>query len=688
MDIEGFRAAMRKNEQLQGITSQNSMSEQVEVYDKVLTDLLNDYAPLLTKTITIRPNTKWYNDEIRQSKRLRRKAEKKWRKSKLEIDRQIYNSTRTNTNNLMAAAKKQHFQQQLKDNKRNTKGIFKITNKLLQSTHSSNLPSGQTTQQLTQTFSDFFDNKVSSIRDQFDNDQPGLNQPDETYTGHMLNQFKPVSESEIKTLISSSTSKSCSLDPIPTWLLKTGLDDLLPVITSIVNTSLSTSEVPPSLKSALVNPLLKKPTLDPNILKNYRPVSNLSFISKLTEKVVAEQFCHHLEENCLGAKFQSAYRKCHSTESALVRVYNDVVSSIDKNRTVDLVLLDLSAAFDTIDQSMLLKRLSSRLGVNGAALDWFRSYLTDRKQEVIIDGIRSKQKCLRYGVPQGSVLGPLLFTSYTTPVADIMRRHDLDHHMYADDTQLYVEVDANNKNLAKLEACIEDLRNWMKSNFLKLNDDKTEAIFFSKTKLSLHNSVLVGDVHIETSDYVRNLGVLLDENLKMKRHVSTICKKANFHLYRIGRIRNLLDTDTTKLLINAFVTSTLDYSNSLLYGLPSYLIHQLQSIQNKAARIITRTNIRQHITPILADLHWLPINYRICFKINTLTYNCLNNPDSPAYLKDLIHLYIPQRSLRSSNQLQLKAHKTYTKFGERAFCFASPQEWNKLPLRVLSDFKY
>ena len=224
---------------------------------------------------------------------------------------------------------------------------------------------------------------------------------------------------------------------IPTWLLKLCLNELLPCITYIVNLSLSSSDIPSELKLALVIPLIKKLLLDPEILKNFRPVSNLTFISKLIERVVALRLTKHLSDNNLHEVLQSAYRQYHSTETALVKVHNDLLMSLDTDGGAFLVLLDLSAAFDTIDHGILLQRLHN-LGVRGSALTWFRSYLSERTQAVLVKGVRSDKRKLNYGVPQGSVLGPILFTVYTIPLGAIARKYNLRYHLYADDKQLYI----------------------------------------------------------------------------------------------------------------------------------------------------------------------------------------------------------------------------------------------------------
>ena len=198
-----------------------------------------------------------------------------------------------------------------------------------------------------------------------------------------MNVFECASEDEIKKLILSSSSKSCDLDPIPTSVLKNCLDILITPITDIINISMETGTFPQNFKEAHVRPLLKKTSLPKNELKK-RPVSNLSFISKILEKIVANRLQAHIKNNHLSNPLQSAYRKHHSTELALLRVHNDIIISMDKGEVTALTLLDLSAAFDTIDHATLTDRLSDWYGISGQAQIWFSSYLQNRHQSVKI----------------------------------------------------------------------------------------------------------------------------------------------------------------------------------------------------------------------------------------------------------------------------------------------------------------
>ena len=381
-------------------------------------------------------------------------------------------------------------------------------------------------------FNLFFTEKVSQIR--VDLEQNPLPYPPHAaearseFSGTPLSNFRPVSEEEVKKVLSASPSTSCPLDPLPTKILKSCLSVFLPVLTLLANLSLSTGEFCSTFKKAFVIPLLKKSDLDQDIFKNFRPISNLSFISKLIERLVAIQIIDHFRLNNIMEKFQSAYRAFHSTETALLRVQNDLLKAVDTHGGAILVLLDLSAAFDTIDHATLLRALESQCGIIGTALNWFASYLTDRLQAVKIGQAISDFVKLIYGVPQGSVLGPLLFTLYTSPLSAIVRRHGLQYHFYADDSQLYIMFKPNvtisrDDAIARIEACAADIRAWMSNNYLKLNEDKTELLILT-TPQQCHSTsdirIQIGDDVISpASPPVRNLGFYLTSSLKPECHI-------------------------------------------------------------------------------------------------------------------------------------------------------------------------
>ena len=435
--------------------------------------------------------------------------------------------------------------------------------------------------------------------------------------------------------------------------------------------------------------MLKKLGLDLE-LSNYRPVSNLSFLSKLIEKIVAIQFVEHLVRNKLMDPLQSAYKKYHSTETALLKVQNDILIDIDDKNVSLLVLLDLSAAFDTIDHDIILKRLNAECGIDGNALKWFKSYLTNRVQSVIIDDEISTPKKLNYGVPQGSILGPLLFTAYLAPLREIIVKHGLKYHCYADDTQIYISFspvseEVEDKALKSLETAIADIKSFMISNKLKLNDSKTEVIFLG-TKAMLKKvtnlEVTVGDSLIEPAEKVKNLGVIFDKCLSMDDQVKFMCKTGFYHVKNLWRIRKFLKQEQANIAAHAFVTSKLDYGNSLLAGAPKYQIKKMQTVQNAAARVVTRTGKFDHISGKLKDLKWLPVNLRIKYKINLLTWKALHGK-CPEYISELLTVRENGMDLRTGNTNVLNVPKTKLKtMGDKAFSVVAPKSWNQLPKKL------
>ena len=615
----------------------------------------------------------------------------------LTIDRDIYKYECRKFKKMCGAAKSMYYNDKVNQCVGDQKSLFKIANELLHKQRPVQLPSYKEPEEIANRFATYFEDKIKVIGATFGPvDSRNLTQPhkkDDRKT-HMLD-FETVNEKYLKKTILAGNSKSCSLDPIPTKLLKKHLEIILPTLLNIVNMSLSAGIFPSPLKKALVTPLLKKTSLDKEILKNYRPVSNLAFLGKLIEHVVVQQLTGHKTRNNLYAVYQSAYREGHSTETALLRIMNDILLLIDGKKCVMLVLLDLSAAFDTLEHSVLLSRLENENCVSGNVLAWMRSYLHNRTVSVITEGVQSRPTSLTVGLPQGSKVGPSEYLTYSSPIFDIAHKHQINIHMYADDTQLYLGFDSDNFNEAarKMEKCLEEIKEWMWLNHLKLNEDKTEYLLIGRSaslkQIPEPNTLCLGASVIEPTRSAKNIGVIVDAELSMIPHVNNICKACYGQLRSIARIRPNLTEEATKTLVHSFVTSRLDSCNSILYGLSDQTLHKLQLVQNSAARIITRTKRHEHITPILKRLHWLPIKYRIVYKICLTVFKCLQGK-APEYLSSLIERYVPTRALRSSNTNLLKHYKVNLKtFGERSFASAAPRLWNVLPdwLRSSSDLE-
>ncbi|KAF7247673.1 Poly(rC)-binding protein 3, partial [Varanus komodoensis] len=506
-------------------------------------------------------------------------------------------------------------------------------------------------------FAEHFREKIAQIRHELDStiDSEVLRETPTLPSGpELLDEFQLLRPDDVDKVLGRVRPTTCLLDPCPSWLIKDSKHGIGTWILEVVNASLREGRVPAPLKEAVVRPVLKKASLDPGMAANYRPVANIPFLGKVLERVVAGQLQALLDETDYLDPFQSGFRPGYGTESALVALYDDLCREKDRGSASLLVLLDLSAAFDTIDHGILLDRLAG-LGVGGTALRWFRSYLNDRFQKVVLGDYGSAPWQLCHGVPQGSILSPLLFNIYMKPLGEVIRRCGLRTHQYADDTQLYLSFSTNpGEAVAVLNRCLAEVMGWMRANKLKLNPDKTEVLLvggsgFREGDLNL----VLNGVALPPRDKVRSLGVLLDPELSLEAQVTTAARSAFLQLRLIHQLRPYLEYDCLATVTHALVTSRLDFCNALYVGLPLKTVRILQLVQNRAARLLTGTGRYVHMTPVLRQLHWLPIEVRAQFKVLVMTYKALNGL-GPGYLKERLHPYLPSRPLRSAGEALLR----------------------------------
>ena len=348
-------------------------------------------------------------------------------------------------------------------------------------------------------------------------------------------------------------------------MLKECAPTIAPYITTLFNNSLSIGTFPSVFKSATITPLLKKHGLEPSNVTHYRPISNLSVLSKILERMVAQQLVSYVDSSRLFPEFQSAYRKFHSTETALTQVLSDIFSAIDGGNIALMSMLDMSAAFDTVDHQILLQRLNTSFGVSSTVLDWFTSYLSDRQQHVRHSAHSSATTTLTCGVPQGSVLGPILFILYTADITKIIQKYCLRHHLYADDSQIYGFCKPSTSDEARLRdtltACISEIAGWMKSNRLQFNSSKTELIWFSSSRRldQLDNTPFpVCSDLVQPTNEIRDLGLLLDNCLALVPHITKVVRTCFGVLRQLKSVIRSLPRDVSRQLVQSFVLSHID----------------------------------------------------------------------------------------------------------------------------------
>ena len=349
----------------------------------------------------------------------------------------------------------------------------------------------------------------------------------------------------------------------------------------------------------------------------------------------------------------------------------------------------------TLQHNHLLEIINKSFSIDETVLKWLQSYLTDRNCCVIVNEAKSKQCYLTTGVSQGSILGPLLFILFTNNLDLVAERHKFSLHCYADDSQLYLKFSPTTSNSVddlaqKVQECLFDIKKWMSERFLKLNMNKTELIeicpFQHANCFTEFPNITVGSTCIKPQRYAKCLGFYYDNKLSLSKQVTEIVNTCNFRLMNLRKIGTKFSKELKVQLTQAYVMSCLDYCNSVYYGLNSNLLSKLQSVQNKCVRFIMNLKPFSSVETHKKELHFLPVFYRIRYKIALLTFKCLDDK-APLYLQNLVTLKKtnPTYELRPEHQLcRLEVPHTKYRKSESAFMHAAPDVWNKLPYPIRS----
>ena len=669
------------------------LDELIDTYHVNATASIALLVPCEDKNIVIRRKFPWYTSEVREQKRIFRRREKIWRKYRLDHHWQALKRERNRYIRMLRYSRSNVLNAQIRDCFGDKSKLYNLVSSLTGTQRCNPLPDRSDADNARE-LSNFFKGKIERINDQLkDFELFTLDEHDNSIPN--ITSWKLPNIEELEKLILSMPNKQCEDDVLPTWIFKNNITDLNNFILRILDLSFRNGIFPKRWKNASVKPLLKKPNLD-RIDPNYRPVSNLTFFSKILEKVVLEEFTEHNNANALMPTYQSAYRQRHSCETALIRLVNDILICFEKGHGVCISCVDLSAAFDTVNHDVLQNVLLGKFKIDDQALSWVNSYLSDRTFQVRINDTTSEKLDLRTGVPQGSCLGPSLYLAYASTLGTAVN-DNMDIFGFADDHIFKNEFRSNNEvSLVnarhEMELTLSSVKTWMDTNRLKMNEAKTEYILFASNRYisKLDKIPLnVGGELIPVSGYVKYLGCELDSTLSFNEFVVRKCRKATINLRKISALRHMLTKESCTELIMTLVVSHLDYCNGILPGMTAYNVRRLQLVQNFAAKVICNKKKYDSASECMRELHWLPISKRIDFKILVTVHNCLHNR-APPYLSELIVPKKPtNRNLRSTslNNL-LQVPRTVRKtFASRSFSCYGPTLWNSLPdeLRVTNS---
>ena len=669
------------------IFDETSFCSAIDSYNGALKCTLDAVAPIKEKVIKAVPRAPWFDQEYIELRRERRLAEKHFRRTKLTVDWNRYTDLRKQATKLSKRKKVEFYREKVDAAAGSQKALYATVRELSGLKKSPVYPSNQTDKELANSFARFFVEKVNAIRKDLDHkhcNSEASHPLVATATDHPsfdnLSNFSLTCDAEISEIIKTHGLKCGFNDPLPDKLLRKVIDLMIPVWTALVNLSLTTGDFSSVLKHADIIPLLKAVGLDTEALNNFRPVSHLQFIGKMIERVVLRRLDRHLTLNNLDVPNQYGYKKGHGTETILLRIMNDILIASDKKTATILLLLDLSSAFDTVNIEVLINILEVEIGISGTALQWFSSFLRKRTMRVKINDEFSDIFVLEFGIPQGSVLGPILFNIYIRSLYRFIEKAGFNIKGFADDHQLYVSFLPSFQVHYlgdKIRNIFSLITSWMNCFFLKLNPSKSKIIVFGPKRVK--QAVTVNGVFIENdssclrfSNVVENLGFKLDSALTFSSQINHCVSSSFTSIKLISKLKSFLTHKEKCTLATSLVLSKIDYGNSLYYGINTSFINKLQYVQNSAARLVFNRRKYDHATVLLETLHWLPVKERIIYKINLLIHKCVYNI-APYELCNLL-VFDPLRTGKLKS-----LYKSNSSWGDRAFSTYAPKLWNCLP---------
>lgn len=500
--------------------------------------------------------------------------------------------------------------------------------------------------------------------------------------------FTQVTEAQLSQIIASLKSNAQGIDDINLKLLKLVAPYCIGSLTDVINNSLLQSMVPEVWKKSIIVPIPK--VSNPSSLTELRPISVLPTMSKVLEKVIYDQLSLYANENILPS-IQSGFKSCHSTNTALLKITNDIAKAMDQSEVTILILLDYSKAFDIINHELLLAKLYY-YGLSDSAINWFENYLSNRSQIVKAGGQLSNEMSITKGVPQGSILGPLLFTIFTSDLPAALSGN-CSLHLYADDTQLYkscLPTDIN-ETVLSINTDLQNIVKWSAANGLIINSSKTVALCIGlkvtreRACQSLNTSIMIGGSSVNFSACAKNLGVWFDSNLNFELHVTKLLQSAYIKFRPIYKFKHILPSNVKWSLVNTIILSHLNYCSAVYFSfLNAHFKHKLQMLQNSCLRFSFNVNYSDHVTPFYINLSILKLNEAFCCQFIMTVYNVLKS-GKPLYLFNLLQQRsdIHSVNIRFKNMFNLPTHKT-TKF-ECSFEYKAPSLLNKFHSTIFID---
>ena len=652
---------------------------------KVFTNMLDKCTPLKRKRKSRNKSSlPWITKDLIKMINKKNRLYKKYMNKRTNLNKTKYKTLNNKVNKLLRTAKKNYFSNQLENEKRNIKNTWKVLNNALNKNQyrpcntefNLNGTVINNPTQVSDHFNDFFinigPNQVSQIPDNNIHFSTYMSNPNES---SMF--FSPITEEEVIKIIKSlDTKKSAGHDNIPILIIKKLANELSIPLTFIFNLSLSSGIVPDQLKIARVVPIHKKECK--NVFNNYRPISVLPGFSKILERLVFNRCISFLDKHKILHNDQFGFRPKHSTNMAIIKLVDKIVQATNNDEITAGLFLDLSKAFDTIKHDILLDKMA-HYGIRGLVLEWFKNYLSNRKQFVDYNSHTSELKSISSGMPQGSILGPLGFIIYVNDIPNSVP--ELSLILYADDTSAFT----SHKDISELNNIMNDglkkLNGWFQSNKLSLNTKKSNVMLFgthiktkqyeNKLKLSLDN------VEIKCVNACKFLGVTIDQNLTWENHIIEVAKKCSSSIGILYKMKNFLPETALLSLYNTLVLSHINYGITAWSSAGVSAKTRLHILQKRALRAISHSDFRSHSNPLFIKYNQLKIGELCKLNIGTFMYKYCNNL-LPSTFNLMFTTNADTHNYNTRFASNFKYPNNKLEFGKKSISYRGVEIWNNI----------
>lgn len=662
-----------------------------EMWKNMFLSSVDKHAPFKTKRIKNKKSP-WLTAELKHSLIERDSLKRMAIKSGDQSDWQRFKNAKNKCNNQIRKTKKDFYYQHISENSGNSKEIWKVINEIgSRNTKSDNnilsLKIGEQTITDPEEVSLCMNNHFAEIG-------PKLAACQERATKLFTDYIKPVDSSfsltpisattVFKLLASMSENKATGLDGIPCKLLKEAASVIAVPLCDIFNLSIQISIFPSDWKLAKVIPVYKSGVKED--VNNYRPISLISAVAKVFERIVYDQLYEYVSKNNLLSNAQSGFRPSHSSATALLDATIEWFNNMDQGRLNSVVYLDLAKAFDTVDHDILIHKLSL-YGVCDSSLNWFKSYITNRVQRCIVNGHLSEQRSLKCGVPQGSILGPLLFLIYINDLPCCLEHSNA--RLYADDTNITTTGSSIVEITNSAEADLQNIKEWLIANKLSLNVTKTEQMFIGSdhnlSKIREDTPILLDKKPIKRVKASKSLGIYIDERLSWHDQINEMSKKITKAIGGLRQVRQFVPVQTAIIMYKSLIQPLFDYCDIVWDNMPLTTGERLQKLQNRAARVITCQSYEVRSNDILQQLGWKTLAERRYIHKAKMMFKIFHG-NAPSYLMECFTKSTVNNAYDLRNRDNcLVLPKPRTEYLKKSFQYAGAKLWNNLPPDIRSQ---